>query len=292
MDGLRRICGLVTLALAALLTLPSPANCQSDDDEPLKWPNIKEPGMDLGDFPNSAYTLPAGTSYLEFMPFATQGANDFQPAAFFSGYLLRYGLTDDVEFRVFGQGLTVVDTDPDQTGFSPINLDMKVHLWEDRREWCLPAVALEVALSTDWGSSFLSNGYLPTIQFNFDFPITKALNFEWTMGYQQVMGIQNLGPGQQLLGPPIYERDNEVFFQWAFEQDITERIQLFFNGSTNSNVPGVAGGTLVGCGGFFQWSDRLMFFTALNWGLTREAPDFSTQLGFGIALGSPRRRMP
>src|SRR5262245_44895110 len=29
------------------------------------WPNIKEPGPDLGDFPNSAFTLPKGRMYFE-----------------------------------------------------------------------------------------------------------------------------------------------------------------------------------------------------------------------------------
>ena len=68
--------------------------------------------------------------------------DSFGPAAYLWPYLLRYGLTDDVELRLLGNGVTSVFGSDPTSGFSPTVIDMKVHLW-DGNERFIPASSLE-----------------------------------------------------------------------------------------------------------------------------------------------------
>jgi hypothetical protein len=103
-----------------------------DADEPIKppsEPNIKEPGPDMGDYPNSAFTLPQGRAYVEFAPLSIETANAENPAAYGFPFLLRYGLTDDVELRLITTGLaSVFNTGNTVSGFFPLIIDTKIHL--------------------------------------------------------------------------------------------------------------------------------------------------------------------
>src|SRR5262249_45438667 len=86
-----------------------PAEEPKDPDKPpVPWPDISQPGPDMGDFPNSAYTLPKGKAYIEFAPFTLGGPDAENPSSFTMPFLLRYGATEDVELRLFGSGFTQV----------------------------------------------------------------------------------------------------------------------------------------------------------------------------------------
>ncbi len=253
------------------------------------WPNIQNPGMDLGDFPNSSYTIPAGTFQVEIAPLSILGEDRFDRPQYFTQFLLRYGVTDDVEFRVLGDGLTVLYTDPQVTGFSPISLDAKVHLWDAHRESLIPASSLEVVLTTNWGTSALSSGFQPSINLNFDLPVTDSLNLEWTVGYGEVVGTV-LARSRRGELVQVEGNDNQALFQWAVEQNVTDRLQVFVTGQVVEPVTGVTAGTSVAFGGSWAASDRLMYFALLGWGLTPNAPKIAAQAGLGIALGRRRER--
>ena len=288
MASLGRHGGLGTLtlilALSWLLTIAMPAKPGRGQDDLPRWPDVSNPGLDLGDFPNSAFTIPAGTCLVELAPFSYLGEDPANPAEYFTQFLLRFGLTDDVEFRILGNGLTATCGEPYSTGFSPLVLDGKIHLWDERREWFLPASSLEVALTTDWGASSLSSGYQPSIYLNFDLPLFEATTLEWTVGYGEVVG-------QAMIRTPrgsLVATDanlNQVSFAWSFGQELTDNLEVFLTGITAQPIEGQAGGTLLACGGFWRWSDRLSYFGSLGWGVTPDAPQFGAQLGLGIALG-------
>ena len=286
-----RALALPLVIAAAFVASSMPVFGQFDQREDVdrRWPDIKQPGLDLGDFPNSAFTLPAGTWQFEFAPFTILGEDEFSQPEYSSQFLLRFGLTDDVEFRILGNGLTVLYTEPQATGFSPVTLDMKVHLWDDKREWFLPASSLEVSLTTDWGSSEFSSGYQPTLNLNFDYPLTDSLNLEWTVGYGEALGTLD-SRSQQGNPLTVDEIVNQVSFQWAFEKDLSEDFQAFVTGITSESVPGQSAGTTLAFGGFLRWSDRLMFFGLMGWGVTPDAPKIGAQLGMGIAMGKPRSK--
>jgi hypothetical protein len=260
-----------------------------------KWPDVSEPGPDMGDFPNSAFTLPRGRSYIEFSPVTLLNADRQAPAAYIAPFLLRYGLSDNVEFRVLGNGLTHVGGSSPSTGFSPLNLDLKVHLWNDRKEWLVPAMSLEVLLLTPWGSSQFTSTWEPSLNLNFDLPIAKKTNLEWTLGYSGVQQAININtkevfiPRFNFLVPGIHRtfgvNFNQFTAQWALEYEVTDKLEVFAHGFHNGAIHlQIGAGDMVGVGAFYKFSQRLMGFGSINTGLTPNLPSCVGQIGFVLAL--------
>jgi hypothetical protein len=263
--------------------------------EARKWPDINEPGPDLGDFPNSSQTLPKGRAYVEFSPVTLFNGSRQSPPGYFTQYLLRYGLTDDVEFRVFGNGITSLGGPSPTTGFSPLNLDMKIHLWNDRKEWLIPAMSFEAYLQTTWGSSQFNSGYQPSIGLNFDLPVTKKINLEWTFSYHGVQQAININtgeifiPGLNFLIPGIHRTFNLNFnqfaSQFAIEYEVNDQLELFFHGFHNrAFLFSLGTGEMVGVGAFLKFNSSLKAFGSINTGLTPTLPSVAGQLGFAVAL--------
>jgi hypothetical protein len=261
---------------------------------PPPWPNIDEPGPDLGDFPNSAYTLPRGRSYLEIAPFSLEGPDSQAPSSYSTPFLLRYGVTDDVEFRIFGSGYTHVYGSSPVDGFSPIAFDLKVHCWDDRRDWCIPAMSLEVYIQSTFGTKAFSGGWQPSVNLNFDLPVTEKTNIEWTIGYSGVQDAVNVVTGERIIPRHRSEIDdvqrenlnvNMLTVQWALEQEITDKLEVFYHGYYNGAILFQQGaGTMMGFGLFYKFSPRLMGFGSMNFGLTENLPPLFGQVGFAIAL--------
>jgi hypothetical protein len=265
----------------------------SDDDD--SWPNISEPGPDMGDFPNSAFTVPKGGVQVEFSPVTLLKADRQNPAAYATPFLLRFGLTDNVEFRLLGFGLISAGGPSPTTGVAPPKLDMKVHLWNARKQWLLPAASLEVYLTTTWGSPQFSSGWQPSVNMNFDLPITKKLNLEWTVGYGGVQQAININTGEVFVPrfgfvvPGIHRELDLNFDQfsasWAFEYEVSERLAIFFHGAHNGALLlNLGAGDIIGQGIFWKFNKRLLAFGSINEGVTPNLPPVAAQIGFAYAL--------
>jgi len=258
------------------------------------WPDISEPGPDFGDFPNSSFTLPKGRVYLELAPLTLLGRDSQNPSSYNFPFLFRYGLTDDVEFRLFGSGIAHVFGDQPETGWTPIAFDFKIHLWDDKREWMLPASSLEVFLQTPWGSPEFNGGWQTSLNMNFDLPLAEKTNLEWTVGLTGVQDAVNVFTGERFiprlnhLVPVVHRANLDVYqlsVQWALEQDVTDQLQVFMHGFYNGAVMFQQGaGTAIGGGFFWKFSPRVMGFASLNAGLSKNIPPIFTQFGFAIAL--------
>lgn len=248
----------------------------------------------MGDFPNSSFTLPKGRCYVEVAPFTLLNADRNTPSTYFAPFLLRYGVTDDLEFRIFANGMVHVFGNQPVTGFSPLALDFKVNLWDDKAEWFLPASSLEVYLQTTWGSPQFNGGWQPSLNMNFDLPLTATTNLEWTIGFTGVQDAVNIVTGEtfiprlHVLVPTIHQANlniNQFSLQWALEQDVTDRLQVFFHGFFNGAIQFQQGsGVMVGGGLFWKFSPRLMGFGSINSGLSPVLPSVAAQLGFAVAL--------
>jgi hypothetical protein len=263
--------------------------------DPPKWPDIDDPGPDMGDFPNSAATLPKGRAYFEYAPVGLFNADRQNPQGYFSHFLVRYGVTDDVEFRVFSNGIVSLGGPQPTTGFGPLNLDMKVHLWNDRKEWLIPAASLEVFLLTTWGSKQFNGGWEPSINMNFDLPIAKKINLEWTFGYSGVQQAININtrevfiPRFNFVIPGIHRQFNLNFnqfsAQWAIEYEVNDQLEVFVHGFHNGAIFfNFGAGEMVGVGAFWKFSPRLKAFGSVNTGLTPTLPSIAAQLGLAVAL--------
>jgi hypothetical protein len=234
-------------------------------------PDISKPGPDLGDYPNSAYTLPKGRIYVESAPFGYRTGNQQIAAAYAWQFLLRYGLTDDVELRVLGFGLTSIDWPGDRTtGFSPLILDTKVHLWDEQMDRLVPAAALEVSIQTNWASKAFQAGVQPSLNLNLDFPFTEFTNLEMTFG---------LTTSED---PAVGSTSS---FQWAVEHELSESLQIFLHGNINRTIfPGSGLSDTIGVGYFYKFSTRTMLFNSYNAAIDGVTAPFTTQLGLAIAF--------
>jgi hypothetical protein len=256
-----------------------------DDD----GPDITKPGPDMGDYPNSAYTLRQGRIQLEMAPASFRNQNANNSSAYGTPFLFRYGVTNDVEFRVLGTGLTSLISPNQITGFGVITLDTKIHLWNDRMEYFIPAVSFEATLQTQWGSPAFQAGIEPGVNINMDFPFTDRTNLEMTIGYTGNQTDLNFvtrtttGSAIDGNGPPTIQVNENIYvasLQWALEQEVTDKFEVFIHGYFAQPV-GLLNdfSAVAGAGFFYQLSKQTMIFGSANAGLTNVPSPFLGQLG-------------
>ena len=97
-------------------------------------------------------------------------------------FLIRYGLTDRIEFRVFSNGLTARGKPDPTTGFSPLAFDVKAHLWDEKRKYFIPAIGTEIYIQTDLGSQAFDSGTFPSVNLLFDHTLPGEIAFEYNLG--------------------------------------------------------------------------------------------------------------
>ncbi len=271
-----------------LLAEPDPAEALKDQISRRMKADIREPGPDTATFPNSAFTLPKGRLYIENSPLGLYDAklNRLRGSAYQWNYLIRYGLTDNLEFRVFSNGLTYQATNlkrPAQTGISPLVFDFKANFWEENRRYHIPAFGVEVYLQTTFGSPAFDRGTQPSISLLFDETLPFDIVFESNVG---VVGLQN-ATGRIL---------EEVGVQWSFERKITRGLDVFCHGFYNEAAlprlaalqdvlnPRIPNVTVVGVGAVQTVTERLAVFGSYNFGVTPASPRTIAFLGFAMAF--------
>ena len=240
-------------------------------DGTFKKPNIREPGPDSANFPNSPYTLPKGMAYFETTP-SVAGKGSSNPRTYSTPTLIRYGLTDDVELRLFTNSLTV-ESSPNRAGFSPVVFDMKVHFWDENKDLFLPAVGMEILLQSTFGSSFLNTGVQPSLNLLFSKDLVWDTVLEASVGLQS--GDIGLNKGDSY----------EMTVQGALTTNVTERISLFVQTAYNGSVdPKFANNILVGGGGLLNLTETITIFGSYNASVVKSLPPYFTQLGIAFAF--------
>ena len=264
-----------------------------------KWrehPDIANPGPDLANWPNSAFTLPQGRAYIEFEPLSytagiTAGAP--QAAQYSMDFLLRYGLTDDVELRVFGNGPTRTLGTQQTWNFSPLAFDTKVHILNERQELYLPALGIEAYLQTQWlGNTTTNSGTQPSINFNFDQSLPWEIDFEYNLGAVRTL--------QSING----EKTNvwDFSFQWSLQRDFFDSdVALFLHGYLNApslpRIPNAIGSetpiaydtstyeqSVVGGGFLWTVNSRLAMWGQTSFGTNSASPSLLSNIGLALAF--------
>lgn len=251
--------------------------------------DIRDPDPDLANFPNGAYTIPKGRLYIENSPLGLYraSANGNQPAIYQWEYLIRYGLTDNLEFRVFSNGLSdqaANGKQPAVFGYQPLAFDFKANFWEENTKYHIPAMGVEIYLQTKLlGSTAFDSGTQPSINLLFDQSLPLGVGFEYNIGYT---GVQNN------FGQIAYQ----FSYQWSFQREVVKDFDVFFHGFYNaaalprltqfqsSSLAAIPNVTVVGCGGIWTVNDRLVIFGSYNFGVTPDAPTTFALLGFALAL--------
>jgi len=242
--------------------------------------DVSLPGPDLANFPNSSYTLPQGGFYLENSPGGFYGSSSISQSQWNWEYLLRYGLTDNIEFRLFSNGLTAQSG---VTGFSPIAFDTKAHIWAGDWEYFNISLGAEAYIQT---TSWLASPELTSpLQYSFNLLVDHELpwdiSFEWNLGFVR----------QSLSGSVIYLPT----FQWALQRNVTDHIALFVQGYNNADaLPRIPGARTVvparpeqqaiGFGGQWSLNRQVALYASYNWGLTKYTPSYNANIGFAISF--------
>lgn len=260
--------------------------------EPDAWralPNISNPGTDLANFPDSAFTLPQGRAYIELAPFSYYGGSSIQPQEFATEYLIRYGATDDIELRLFGSGYNWVGGQVSAWSFAPLGFDVKIQSSLERPEYFLPAMGVEIYVQTEWlGNTATNGGTQPGVSFNFDQSLPWEIDFEYNLGTARVQDFQS------------GENEWEFGFQWAFQRDFFDKdFALFIHGyhdttrrrrinssTSPSQFDAITDLSEDAVGGGFIWTanDRLSIYGQTSAGLSEYSPAVISYAGFAVAF--------
>ncbi len=271
-----------------LLAEPDPGKALNNQLRRRMKIDIRDPDPDLANFPNGAYTIPKGRLYIENSPVGFYGAshNGFQPRTYQWEYLIRYGLTDNLELRIFSNGLTHQSSQtgqPATTGLSPLAFDFKVNFWEENTRYHLPAMGVEMYIQTDFGSTAFNNGTQPSLNLLFDQSLPLDISFEYNFG---ITGVQNNEK----------EIAYQFSYQWSLQRQVVTDFDVFVHGFynaaalprliqfqnvQNTNIPSV---TAIGVGAIWTINNRIAVFGSCNFGLTSAAPSTFGLMGFAVAF--------
>lgn len=249
--------------------------------------DIRAPGPDTANFPNAAFTLPKGRAYVETSPLGLIGPSDRTAPQYNWEFLVRYGVTDNLEFRVFSNGYTRTFGPKGTSGFSPLAFDLKVNFWDENPDYFLPAFGLEAYIQTDLGSPAFNGGTQPSLNLLFDHSLPLDIQLEYNFSMSGVQVTQGLN-------------DFVFGFQWSLQRDLWRDFAVFTHGFYNASAlprlpvalepttPGEAAGApttvVVGGGAVWTANDRLSIFGSYNAGLGRSTPTTIALLGFAVAF--------
>jgi hypothetical protein len=261
--------------------------------------DIRDPDPDTANFPNGAYTLTKGRLYIETSPLGLYGASKNTPRIYQWEYLIRYGLTDNLEFRIFSNGFTAQARNgktPATTGFSPLAFDFKANFWEENTKYHIPAMGIEVYLQTTFGSPAFSAGTQPSMNLLFDQSLPLGIGFEYNLG---ITGVRNG------LGQTRYEFN----FAWSFQREVVRDFDIFVHGFYNetglprlirfrhglnlsslkslkslASEAAIPPANVVGIGAIKTVNDRFAVFGSYNFGTTSGSPHMIALTGFAVAF--------
>ena len=240
--------------------------------------DIRFPGSDLANYPNSAFTLPQGGFYVEVAP----GYSTDNSGSYSAGYLLRYGLLDRLELRLMSSGLQEQGGNSPVVGFNPLTFDAKIHLWDEKENYYLPAMGIEVLVQTTLlGSPAFNSGTQPAFSFNFDQSLFWDIALEYNIGASRAQDSLNAAINTWGLT-----------FQWALQHDVVEDFAVFVNGWYNSEQKGTIilpvnneistseVANVVGAGCIWTLNDKVQLFFNSGAGTNVVSPTFTSYVGF------------
>lgn len=249
---------------------------------PSRRVTIRDPGPDLANFPNASFTLPKGGIYVENSPVGFQGSSPISEPQYNWEFLLRYGLTDNIELRLFSQGFTIQGQPNPATGFSPLAFDTKIHLAKRDWDYFNYSLGVEAYVQTTWGSEAFDAGTQFSLTLLVDHTLPWDIGLSWNLGYVRT---------QDQVGKTVHLPS----FQWAFQRNVVDDFAVFIQGYMNATaLPRVtpSGSTVVELpyqhvvGGGFQWilNDRMAVFGSYNRATDDFAPSYVAYFGFALAF--------
>lgn len=238
-------------------------------------PNISSPGPDTANFPTSPFTLPKGVCYFENYPINFELPSSESTRSYSWPYLLRIGLTDYLEFRLTGLGLTNIplqSSTRSSTGFSPVAFGFKVHLTGSPDIKLIPSTGIEAYIITPLASKNFRDGFQYIINALFCHTIAKNLFLEWNIGaYSRSLSLTQ-------------KYSFFVLIEWALQQKISDHLEFFLEGfySSKSNAQ-YPTNVVLGAGFLSTLTKQICIFGSYNWPVLKPSLEIAN-LGFAIAF--------
>ena len=252
--------------------------------------DIRDPDPDTANFPNGAYTLPKGRLYIENSPvgFYAGSRNGNQPPIYQWEYLLRYGLTDNLEFRLFSNGLTYQagqGKQPAITGYSPLAFDFKANFWEENTRYHIPG----------HGARGLPPDHLriPGVQQRHPAVHEPALRPEPALRDRLRIQLRDHG-GPEQSGANRLPVQLPVVVPTPGCQGLRHLLSRLLQCGRPAAIPAssrsrlrsarIPNVTVMGLGAIKTVNDRFAIFGSYNFGVTPASPKTIALLGFAVAF--------
>ena len=271
-NNIKNIFGCFIL-ITLCCTLQSSWHIAENNNNPTSEPDITFPGPDTANFPLSPFCLPKGRVYWENFPLNFYVFPDHSSYQYYWPYLLRFGLTDNVELRFSGDGLTAIDThNAHGIGLSPVEIGFKVHIWGTPDIRWIPSIGLETALITKLASKQFRDNTQCRILAIFFHSFSPKLSLEWNIGTYSTSFTNRT------------KRTFIALVEWALQTDLHKRLGFFFEGHYNSGnqmfLPAVL---LLGAGFISNLTKRICIYGSYNWPLLKKNAEL-VNVGFAAAF--------
>lgn len=242
--------------------------------------DIKEPGPDSANFPNSAFTLPPGEVYIETSPitfqktpFLTRQQTEETGQQITLPTLIRVGVFRDFELRLFSTTLQYAKDGTETTGFGPLLFDSKFHFWDQDKEKHIPAFGVQLMVQTDLGSpQFSVPQWEPQFSLNFDYELANGLELEWNIGGAWI--VDETGA-----------RDYQGIFEWSIQRELVKNVDGFLHGylivPENTRFKE---GAVLGGGAIWYVSNTIALDASYSFAIKPGSPDPIVRLGLSLAL--------
>jgi hypothetical protein len=268
-SGRTRVPAARVLALVAWAALSEPGRAAPPDRA---RPSLREPGPDTPDFPDSAFTVPQGVTYVETALVGDRSKDADPVRSRTTPFLIRHGLAPRWELRISGDGATrLADSGSRTTGFSDVVLGVKRHFRPERGG--RPALGLIAQIKAPSGSDAVGNGKVESFaSLNFDKTLPGNWDLEWNIG-------------ASWLTDDAGGRFGQANLLWALGRELSPRWSIFTDGFAElPAAPGREDAVVAGAGARYMVSDRLGLDASYHAGLTSTSPDrllrFGTQVTF------------
>lgn len=243
---------------------------------PSPEPSITWPGPDMSNVTTSPFTLPKGRGYFENAPLYFGVGNKHMSMSYNWPFLVRIGLTDFLEFRVLGNGLTKSCTGvcPRSTvGFSPLLFGLKAYVFGDPEVLGEPNLGVEFDVVTPIASDALKGDTQFIVSLLADQKLSESVNLEWNVS----MYTRSL--------KPIKRRGCCALLEGVLQKSVCEKLILFAQAAYGS-APRILyhGGLFIGLGFQSNVTKRLCLYGSYNWAVIGKTSQDIANLGFTVAF--------
>ncbi|QDT70314.1 hypothetical protein MalM25_32600 [Planctomycetes bacterium MalM25] len=253
-----------------------PACCQRD-------PYEERIETERHDFTQSAVTVGRGVAQVEagYSYFYSETATETESAHTTPELFLRYGLTEDIEFRVrWNHAWIHIDEEEDRAGAEDVRYSLKFQMTRESCDSWLPTSALEVRGTAPTGGEVFSTGQAEfSLDYIYQWRLTEGVTFAASTGFG-TNGFGDFG-----LVPEEPTEDNFLYLTQSavlgFELSESNTLYAEWFGVYSDGLEDEFAVSVFNVGVDHYVTDNFVLDIRAGVGLSGDADDFFTGVGGG-----------